>query len=51
MHDAFIVFGLALITLAIVVTYLVIDRIGLEKAKSEHHHSAVTERKPEQRDG
>ena len=51
MNDMVWIGGLALITLVIVVTYLVIERIGLSKAKDEHHHSATTEKVPSQRNG
>ncbi len=45
------IIGLAVITMLIVIVYLVIDRINTSKAKDEHTHSAITEKKPSQRDG
>ncbi len=51
MNSSILIGALAIVTLTIVAVWLVIERIGTEKAKDEHHHSAMTENKPEQRDG
>lgn len=51
MTNVILIPSLALMTLVIVIAYLIIDRIGVSKAKDEHTHSAVTEDKPGLRDG
>ena len=51
MNNSTLIIGLAVITMVIVIVYVVIDRIGLEKEKKEHTHSAITEDKPSQRNG
>lgn len=51
MSNSMLIIGLAVITMTIVIVYVIIDRIGTEKAKKEHTHSAITENKPSQRDG
>jgi len=51
MGNSLLIIALAVGTLTIVIAYLVIERIGVAKAKDEHHHSAATEGKPQLRDG
>ena len=51
MGNSLLIISLAVGTMTIVIAYLVVERIGVSKAKDEHHHSAVTEGKPELRDG
>ena len=51
MSNSLLIICLAIATLAIVVAYLVIDRINTSKAKDEHTHSAMTKNNPTQRDG
>ncbi len=51
MGNSLLIISLAVMTLVIVICYLVIERVAVSKAQDEHHHSAITEGKPEQRDG
>ena len=51
MNNPLLIISLAMMTLVIVVFYLVVERIGLSKAKDEHHHSAITDGVPEQKNG
>ena len=51
MNNPILIISLAVVTLTIVLAYLVIERIAVSKAKDEHTHSAVTEDKPELRNG
>lgn len=51
MNNSVLIIGLAVITMVIVLVYLIIDRVNTSKAKDEHTHSAITEKKPQQRDG
>ncbi len=51
MGNSLLIISLAVITLTIVVGYLIVERVGVAKAKDEHHHSALTENKPGLRDG
>jgi hypothetical protein len=51
MGNSLLIISLAVGTLTIVIAYLVIERIGVAKAKDEHHHSELTKRNPELRDG
>ena len=49
--NSLLIGALALMTLTIVVFYLIVERIGLAKAKDEHHHSAITDGAPHQKNG
>ncbi len=51
MSNPTLIISLALATLVIVIGYLIYQSFAVKKAKDEHHHSAVTEKKPELRDG
>ena len=51
MNNPLLIISLAMATLTIVIAYLVIERIGLSKAKDEHHHSEITKGAPNLRDG
>ena len=49
MDNSSLIISLALVTLILVVAVLLWQRYKVGKAKSEHHHSALTEGHPEQR--
>ncbi len=51
MQNSLLIIALAVSTLTIVIAYLIIERVGLSKAKDEHHHSEVTKGSPELRNG
>ena len=51
MNNSSLIISLALATLVIVVLYLVVQRFRVSKAKDEHHHSAITKGRPDQRNG
>ena len=50
MDNPTLIIALAIATLLIVIVALVYQRLHVQKAKEEHHHSALTEGHPEQRD-
>ncbi len=49
MNDSNIIWTLAIFTLLAAVVFGVWQRFKVEKAKKEHHHTAMTEGKPELR--
>ena len=51
MDNPTLVITLAISTLVIVIGYLIYQRINVQKAETEHHHSEITRGHPEQRDG
>ena len=50
MNNSTLIIALALTTLLIVIGVLIYQRLNVKKAQDEHHHSALTEGHPEQRD-
>lgn len=50
MTNSTLIIVLAIATLAIVAVILVYQRVSVKKAQDEHHHSAMTQGHPEQRD-
>ncbi len=49
MNDSAIVWALAIFTLVAALGFAIWQRFKVEKAKREHHHTAMTEGKPELR--